>query len=108
MAAIALHNRTAIKTAIGIGLAKNASPITIVRRFLNLIGYGTKYLRIETRNKKRTRIYQIENPKDGRCQVFQRWLAWDGSFEVYGEDPLHFHREVALDPSPYVQLSLRF
>ena len=52
MAAIALSNRSAIKTAVGIGLAKNSTPITIIRRFLDQIGYGLKCIRTETRDKK--------------------------------------------------------
>ena len=72
---IALSNRKEIKTILGIGLAANSSPITIVRRFLDKIGYSLECLRTETHNKKRLRIYRIVNPDDGRSEVFQQWLS---------------------------------
>lgn len=71
----ALANRTAIKTVVGIGLAANSTPITIVRRFLDKIGYSLKCLRSETHQKKRLRVYRIVNPDDGRFEVFQQWLS---------------------------------
>ena len=37
MAKLAINNRQDIKTIMGIGIAKNASPITIIRRFLDKI-----------------------------------------------------------------------
>ena len=40
MATLAINNRQDIKTIMGIGIAKNASPITIIRRLLDKIGYG--------------------------------------------------------------------
>ena len=72
---IALSNRKEIKTILGIGLAANSSPITIVRRFLDKIGYSLECLRTETHKKKRLRIYRIVNPDDGRSEVFQQWLS---------------------------------
>ncbi|MGK7921106.1 MAG: bifunctional DNA primase/helicase, partial [Trichodesmium sp.] len=72
---IALSNRTEIKTILGIGLAKNSSPIIIVRRFLEKIGYSLEFLRTETHQKKRLRIYRIVNSDDGRFEVFQQWLS---------------------------------
>ncbi|OZH55872.1 hypothetical protein AFK68_01800 [Hydrocoleum sp. CS-953] len=71
----ALSNRTEIKTILGIGLAANSSPIIIVRRFLEKIGYSLEFLRTETHQKKRLRIYRIVNPDDGRFEVFQQWLS---------------------------------
>ncbi len=77
LAAIALENRDAIKTTVGIGLAKNSTPIMILRRFLELLGLELKYLKITTIQKKRTRIYQISQPQDQRQTVFQHWLQTD-------------------------------
>ena len=71
----ALSNRTEIKTILGIGLAANSSPIIIVRRFLEKIGYSLEFLRTETHQKKRLRIYRIVSPDDGRFEVFQQWLS---------------------------------
>ncbi|MDJ0553645.1 MAG: DUF3854 domain-containing protein [Microcoleaceae cyanobacterium MO_207.B10] len=71
----ALSNRNEIKTILGIGLAANSSPITIVRRFLEKIGYSLECLRTETHQKKRLRIYRIVNPDDGRFEIFQQWLS---------------------------------
>ncbi|MBV5257713.1 DUF3854 domain-containing protein [Synechococcus moorigangaii CMS01] len=77
LAAIALENRDAIKTTVGIGLAKNSTPIMILRRFLELLGLELKYLKITTIQKQRTRIYQISQPQDQRQTVFQHWLQTD-------------------------------
>ena len=79
LSAIALSNRKEIKTVMGIGLAKNSSPILILRRFLEKINYGLKYLRCESQDKgrKRIRIYQIMSPEDPREQVFHHWLKRD-------------------------------
>ncbi|OKH14233.1 MULTISPECIES: plasmid replication protein, CyRepA1 family [[Limnothrix rosea] IAM M-220] len=77
MAAIALENRQAIKTTVGIGLAKNSTPMMILKRFLELIGLDLAYLKMRSIQKKRTRIYQIMAPDDGRQTVFQHWLQVD-------------------------------
>lgn len=82
LAKTALANRAAIKTIVGIGLAVNSSPITIVRRFLDKIGYSLECLRTETHQKKRLRIYRIVNPDDGRFEVFQQWLSSSSSSRV--------------------------
>ena len=75
IAAIALQNRLRIKTAINIGIAHNDSPITIVRRFLELIGYRLQLVRCGGDNFKRIRVYQIVIPEDKRTEVFQYWLS---------------------------------
>ena len=81
LAAIALANRKEIKTVMGIGLAKNSSPVLILRRFLEKIDYSLKYIRCESQDKgrKRIRIYQIMPPEDAREQVFSHWLTRDQS-----------------------------
>ena len=116
MAAIAIANRSEIKTAVGIGIAKNASPIMILRRFLEQIGYGTKCIRCERIRKKRVRVYQTVEPKDGREQVFKQWLTADrrhpGSSELWLDDyafPVDCMTRLG-DSSEvkYVQLSLSF
>ncbi|MGE5659293.1 MAG: plasmid replication protein, CyRepA1 family [Actinomycetota bacterium] len=78
MATLALRNRSAIKAILGIGLALNASPVAIVGRFLSVIGYNLKYLRIESYEKKRVRVYQVTPPNDDRFTVFQQWLELEG------------------------------
>ena len=79
MATLALAHRSEIKTAVGIGLAKNSTPIMIVRRFLDKIDCKLKYLRSERSDKsrKRIRVYQIIIPKDNREQVFYNWITQD-------------------------------
>jgi hypothetical protein len=74
IADLTLKNRTDIKTILGIGIAKNASPITIIRCLLNKIGYGIVCLRIENCQPKRIRVYQIVKPEDNRELIFQQWL----------------------------------
>ena len=112
MAKIALGNRNAIKTTVGIGIAKNSTPITIIRRFLDKIGYSLKCLRTESQGKKRLRVYQIVRPDDGRNLVFSHWLRQDESKRVVGQEiPFNFNLS-ALERYPeaknngYVQLCL--
>jgi archaellum biogenesis ATPase FlaH len=78
MAEIALRDRAAIQSILGIGLAKNSTPITIVRRLLDKIGYRLKCLRSESKNRKRIRVYGIVKPGDEREKVFQQWLSQEG------------------------------
>jgi len=75
MAVLALSNRAAIKTALGIGLPKNATPITIVKRLLDKIGYGIQCIGRQGKSSNRTRVYQVVNPNDDRFEVFDYWLA---------------------------------
>ena len=77
LAAIAHNNRQEIKTILGIGIAKNYSPITIVSRLLDKIGCKIKCIRYESQNKNRVRVYQILSPEDPREQVFAHWLNID-------------------------------
>jgi hypothetical protein len=87
---VARRNRADLKTVTGVGVAKNASPITILRRFLDLIGHGLKPVRSQRMGGKSVRIYQLILPQDGREWVFQVWLERDrdrpGSSERWLED----------------------
>jgi hypothetical protein len=78
MAEIALRDRAAIKSILGIGLAKNSTPITVLRRLLDKIGYRLKCLRSESKNRKRIRVYGMVKPVDEREKVFQQWLSNEG------------------------------
>ncbi|MGF1478451.1 MAG: plasmid replication protein, CyRepA1 family [Cyanophyceae cyanobacterium] len=113
MAAIALAHRSEIKATVGIGLAKTASSITIIRRFLDLIDYGLDCLRSESAGKKRVRVYQAVRPNDGREQVFLQWLAADsrhpGSSEFWQAENLYAlsqKKAASNGGDDYVQLSL--
>lgn len=112
MATLALGNRPVIKTTLNIGLAANSTPITILRRFLDKIGYGLTCLRSETRQKKRLRVYQIVDPEDGRSEVFQQWLAFDYSLKQEADQRRErkgFHGQHfvgACHHPDYIQLSL--
>lgn len=116
MATLALSNRASLKTALGIGLQANATPITIVRRLLDKIGYGLKCTRRESKAQNRARVYQVVNPEDGRNQVFGQWLASEGqgwsTHERWLEQcsPELTRRLAALGTheSEYVQLCLSF
>lgn len=113
MAAIALENRQAIKATVGIGLAKNSTPIMILKRFLDLLGLELKYLKITNIQKKRTRIYQIAQPTDGRQTVFQHWLQVDqqtpGTSAFWQEDCQQYLQQLQQTrietKSNYVQLT---
>ncbi|MGB3405199.1 MAG: plasmid replication protein, CyRepA1 family [Microcoleaceae cyanobacterium] len=78
MAKIALQDRDAIKSILGIGLAKNSTPIMVLRRLIDLIGYKLKCIRSESKNRKRIRVYNLVQPQDGRERVFQQWLSDEG------------------------------
>ncbi|MGL5035361.1 MAG: plasmid replication protein, CyRepA1 family, partial [Microcystaceae cyanobacterium] len=113
LANIAIQNRSDIKTVMGIGIAKNASPITIVRRFLEQIGYGMGLLKTKRIDKKTVRIYHILPSQDDRELVFKQWLKRDrqspGSSEGWVEDyyqRLQQKPNLVLEKTPYLQLSL--
>ncbi|MGL5082537.1 MAG: plasmid replication protein, CyRepA1 family [Microcoleaceae cyanobacterium] len=112
LAALALRDRPATKSVLGIGLAKNSSPITIVRRLLNKVGYGLQILRCERQQQKRIRVYQVVEPNDGRFLVFEQWLLFAGQCPGVG----HSHLDEPLSPAITVdsveaefgQLQLKF
>ncbi len=113
LAAIALANRKEIKTVMGIGLAKNSSPILILRRFLEKIDYSLRYLRCESKDKgrKRIRIYQIMSPEDAREQVFFHWLKRDraipGSSLFWEQDKFKIKSNLSpKNQDNFLQLSL--
>ena len=112
LAAIAHSNRQEIKTILGIGIAKNFSPITIVSRLLDRIGCKIKCVRYESQNKKRVRVYKILPPEDLREQVFAHWLSIDrqlpGNSLFWSENKaLNSYQSVTNNTqSKYLQLSL--
>lgn len=114
MAEIALSNRREIKTVMRIGIAKNASPITIIRQFLDKIGYSLTCIRCESFQKKRIRVYQLVMPNDGREEVFKKWLLADskypGSSELWFEDYeslIRLNTQIEEEKSnKYIQLNL--
>lgn len=81
MAALALANRAAIKTILGIGLSQKSTPITITRRLLEKIGYGLTCTGRNSKGDKRVRVYQVVNPADGRDEVFRQWLTFNNQLE---------------------------
>lgn len=74
MATLALKNRSAMQMVLGIGLALNSSPIGILGRLLGLIGYKLQYIRIESHEQKRVRVYRLGELEDMRLEVFKQWL----------------------------------
>jgi hypothetical protein len=119
LAKIALNHRQEIKTAIGIGLAVNYSPIMIIKRFLEKIDCQLNYLRSENCNqtKKRLRVYQIKIPEDGRKQVFSNWIKQNCDLTkneiisdplLWNEYQLSFKQlnTIENNNSDYLQLSL--
>ncbi len=92
MAKIAIKNRAAIKTIMGIGIAKNSSPITIIRRLLDKIGYGLTCIGSQKVDKKRVRVYQVVLPDDGREEVFRQWWIRDESSPGSSEPWLEEYR----------------
>ena len=76
---MALNHSSEIKAAVGIGLAKNSSPIMVIRRFLEKIACKFLYLNSESCkiSGKRIRVYQILIPEDRRKEVFYHWIKQD-------------------------------
>ena len=118
LASLALDHRAEIKTAVGIGLAVNSSPVMVVRRFLEKIAAKLEYVKIESTDKgrKRIRVYQIAIPQDNRDRVFAQWLKQDCDLtkhELAGNlDSLFWQQQQNLIASleklddSYLQLSL--
>lgn len=90
---IALNNRSEIKTVLGIGIALNASPIAIIRRFLDKIGCSLTCIGTKRIEKKTVRIYQTLMPNDCREQVFQQWLIRDKKLPGSSEFNLENNRQ---------------
>ncbi|MGK7933643.1 MAG: plasmid replication protein, CyRepA1 family [Microcystaceae cyanobacterium] len=114
MSNLAIHNRNDIKTVLKIGLAQNSSPITIIRRLVNLMGINITCTGTKKVDQKRVRTYQIVDPEDQRYLIFRQWLFRDekcpGSSEPWSEEYL---KQFALKAShdteekqKYVQLNL--
>jgi hypothetical protein len=109
---IALANREEVRSLFGIGLAKNASGIMIVRRFINLLGYRLEHQRTTSIKGcgKRLRIYGLVCPDDPREQVFEQWLQRDRTDEkTYPRIPLTVPEIATVEQSEgdrYQQLSL--
>ncbi|MBR8830660.1 MAG: hypothetical protein N5P05_000840 [Chroococcopsis gigantea SAG 12.99] len=114
MATIALKHRHDIKSIAKVTIAKNNTPITIIRRLLNLIGHELKCIKSKKINNKLTKIYQILQPYDEREIVLRNWLIKDeyspGSSEIWSEDyvfGLHRGKKPRPEDDQYVQLSLK-
>ena len=110
LAAIAHNNRSEIKTILNLSIAKNYSPITIVSRLLSKIGCKIQYVRSQTVNRKRIRIYQILPIRDKRDLVFTHWLNIDRERpgnSLFWSERAKGQRQVlsSIDPN-YLQLSL--
>jgi len=86
MAELALDNRTLIRAALGIGLAANYSPVTIARRFLELLGYGLQLVRCEGDRSQRIRVYRLVVPDDGRWGIFHAWRQATTNSESWDDD----------------------
>ncbi|MGK7927175.1 MAG: plasmid replication protein, CyRepA1 family [Spirulina sp.] len=115
---IAIDNRAFIKMVLGIGIAKNASPVLILRRFLEQIGYGVKCIkcegeRINSKKTKRIRVYNAVIPDDGRFAVFAQWLAKeetvlipDGFLEENPATARKLKQQPENEQNNFIQLSL--
>src|SRR5919199_1072055 len=117
MARLALSSRASIKTTLGIGLAPNTTPITIIRRLLDKIGYGLTCIGRDGKSSNRVRVYQVVNPKDGRFEVFQQWIAQSPQLLDSSEQRLYANSRLVVQATgkadldedvEYVQLCLNF
>ncbi|MEA5420660.1 plasmid replication protein, CyRepA1 family [Spirulina sp. CCNP1310] len=116
MQGVAIANRTFIKAALGIGIPKNASPILIIRRCLEKLGYGVNCVKCEgvlipgktkRSRTKRIRVYQIAAPQDSRGAVFTTWLQRDTVPPEGISGEAQSQNDGVIDlPQPYEQLSL--
>ena len=77
MSHLAISNKRDIKSIMKVGIANNASPITIIRKLLDKIGFSLNSCGSQKIGKKRFRIYQVVPPNDNREAVFEKWLLKD-------------------------------
>jgi hypothetical protein len=80
LADLVRKNSTQIKTIMRISISKKASPIMIIRRFLEKIGYGLVNTSCEGDRYKRIRVYRVAIPDDNREAVFKQWLLKDRKY----------------------------
>ena len=113
---LALDNRAEIKTILKIGIAQKATPITIIRRLVEKIGFSLSCVGSKRIDGKSIRLYQLVIPKDHREQVFKNWLAQDKDQPGSSESGLNAAIPLSEEPpqstqqedAGHVQLSLSF
>ena len=114
MSHLAISNKRDIKSIMKVGIANNASPITIIRKLLDKIGFSLNSCGSQKIGKKRFRIYQVVPPNDNREAVFEKWLLKDqklsGNSEWWFEECYLFKQqyEVKEQSFNHIQLSLNF
>jgi hypothetical protein len=114
IAEIAIKNRNEIKTVMGIGIPKKATPILILRRFLEQMGYGLLCISCGGNRQKRVRNYRVCPPEDNREEVFKQWLLKDERYPGSSEPWLDLdfvsayfkNRSQETESNHHVQLSL--
>jgi hypothetical protein len=71
---VAIANRYVIKNYLGISVSEAMSPMAIVQTLLDKLGLSLSYVgRLGSRGK-RERVYEFVEPKDGRDEIFSKWL----------------------------------
>ena len=100
---LALDNRVEIKTILKIGIAQNATPITIIRRLVEKIGCTLSCVGSKRIDKKSIRLYQLVIPNDNREEVFNNWLAQDKTQPGSSESGLDIGISLSAKPLPSTQ-----
>ncbi|MEA5573110.1 plasmid replication protein, CyRepA1 family [Calothrix sp. UHCC 0171] len=71
---VAVENRYIIKNYLGISVSEGMTPMAIVHTLLDKLGLSLSYVgRLGSRGK-RERVYEFVEPKDGRDEIFAKWV----------------------------------
>ncbi|BAZ37643.1 hypothetical protein NIES4101_35660 [Calothrix sp. NIES-4101] len=78
---VAVENRYVIKNYLGVSVSEGMTPMAIVHTLLDKLGLSLSYVgRLGSRGK-RERVYEFVEPKDGRDEIFTKWLKSSGSVQ---------------------------
>lgn len=77
LAELVKANRWQLRAALGITINKDASPITICQQLLRKLGLKLVLSHKEGGRGQQQRVYVLDDPQDGREEVFQAWLERD-------------------------------
>ena len=84
--ATAIRNSGRIRDSLGVTISSKMSPIQVAQTLLSKLGLKLRCDRQEGPRGARVRIYEFQEPTDGRHEVLSRWFTRD---EARQEDAVH-------------------
>lgn len=70
-----------IRNHLNLGISSTDTPITVIKRLINAVGWDIRFLRKEGMRGQQQRVYSLTRPVDGRDEVFVAWLERDEAKE---------------------------